>query len=78
MQFLLTEDEYSRLVPEVELEQAKSALKWCFEKLQPSECPHRKENYRMAYPYCDTCPIDNLDDRTMSKLICRHSRNHSK
>lgn len=80
MQFLLTQQERDSLVTKGELDATKKALAWCFERLQPKYCPHRKENYAMAFPYCDKCPIDKLRDgqRTMSKLICLKCRQHSK
>ena len=78
MQLLLTEEEYDLLVPTSELERAELALKWCFGRLQPIECPHREENRGMPYPYCDVCPIDQISDRKISKLICKRSRNYSK
>ena len=74
MQRLLTQEEYDDLVPKAELEQSERALKWCFEKLRPENCPERKENWHKE-GYCDDCAIANLtsggdDDYYLSKLIC--------
>lgn len=78
MQYLLTEEEKAALVSREKYENLERALAWCFNYLQPDNCPHVRPG---PYPYCGeaNCPLEDVSvPRDLSRLICKLSRAHGK
>lgn len=79
MQYLLTQQEYDKLVPKAELDSARKALALAREAILRSAkftCIHEGKR-----GYCDFCPIGDLAGKIAyndSKLICTLHREYSK
>lgn len=83
MQYLLTEEERTALVPRENYEAQQRALAWCFKRLQPARCPHLES---VGYAYCDDCLLagQSVKKRSdsppddLARLICTLPRSYSK
>jgi hypothetical protein len=82
MQYLLTQQEYDKLVPKAELDNAEAALELArveMLRLAKFTCIHNNGQSSRNRGYCDACPAGDLSNLPYmsSKLICTLSRNYS-
>lgn len=86
MEYILTKKEYDALVPKLELDAAKFAIKKLRELLVGEKCcGDRRNDHLKTFGYCDLCPLSDIGgnhgekrpDHELSHAMCDLHRKYS-